>query len=262
MTSKRPTILDGLFAPVETLPGVTDKLAPLLRRVTDGPHIVDLLWHLPYSLVDRRLLQSISDIRTGAMATFVAKVEEHRASFRRGSPYRILVGDSTGSLEIVYFKLTAGYLQRLFPVGESRLISGHAESYNGFMQMAHPDLVGAAEDADRIAGLHPVYRSTAGLQPGLLEGFVHAAVDAAPDLPEWIDGPLLRREEWPAWKAALQLAHHPASDIDLNAASLARRRLAYDEILASQLAIAVLRESQRRLPAVPIAAMARCAPGH
>jgi ATP-dependent DNA helicase RecG len=239
-----------VFAPVETLDGVTAKLLPLVKRAA-GPRVIDLACHLPFSIVDRRMLASIAEARTGSPATLVVRVVEHRPSHRRGSPYRIHVEDETSAFDIVYFNLSGPYLQKLFPIGEQRIVSGRMESYNGFLQMAHPELVLPIKDRDKVGGLHPVYRSTAGLQPATLEQIVGSALARLPDLPEWIDGPLLRREGWPSWKSAFLAAHRPQTEDHLLTTSLARRRLAYDEILANQLAIAVIRENHRRQKGIP-----------
>src|SRR5262249_60638409 len=72
------------------------------------------------------------------------------------------------------------------------------------------------------------------------------AVGRAPELPEWIEPALLRRMKWPAWHTALWVAHNPTSAEDLSPNTSARRRLGYDELLANQLALALVRAAQRR----------------
>ena len=49
----RSALLDPLFAPVTVLPGIGPQLGRLIEKVA-GPLVVDLLWHLPVGLVDRR----------------------------------------------------------------------------------------------------------------------------------------------------------------------------------------------------------------
>ena len=227
------------------LPAVTPRLAPLVHRAA-GERIVDLLWHLPFGIVDRRMIGSIPAARTGATATLLVRVEEHRPSERRGRPYRIRVSDAAGALDLVFFNMPASYLRKILPPGESRIVSGRVDSYDGFLQMAHPDLILPPEQASRVGGIHPVYRSTAGLPPEALAEAVREALAITPELPVWMDAALARREAWPDWLTALRQVHTPGADADLAAVAPARRRLAYDEILASQLALAVVREGQRR----------------
>ncbi len=209
--------------------------------------MVNLLWHLPFSVIDRRLLRSIGEARVGQMATLRVTVGEHRPALARGRPYRVRVYDAKSALDLVYFKMAAPFLRQLLPPGQERFISGRVDSYDGLLQMAHPDLVLPVDKADQIGSVRPVYRGTAGLQPATLENLILRAVALAPDLPEWIDRHLLAREGWPSWREALRIAHNPETQADIDGSSVARRRLAYDEILASQLALALLKQDQRSL---------------
>ncbi len=230
---------------MELLPGVSPRHAVLIRKAA-GPLAIDLLWHLPFSILDRRLTPSISEGRVGTNATLRVRVGEHRAALRRGRPYRVEVSDGSGSLSLVFFNLSGGYLQKLLPTGEEKIISGRLESYDGFLQMAHPDLILPATALAEVGKLMPVYRSTAGLPPAVLEKTIAGIVEKLRDLPEWIDAALSRREKWSSWREAVQTAHRPQSEEDLNALSPARRRLAYDEVLAHQLTLALVRNSYKR----------------
>src|SRR5215468_143366 len=93
---------------------------------------------------------------------------------------------------------------------------------------------------------------TAGLTPKILGRAIQAAVARAPELPEWIDAALIQKMAWPAWHTALWVAHNPASPEDLSPETAARRRLAYDELLANQLALGLVRAAQRRPVGRPI----------
>jgi ATP-dependent DNA helicase RecG len=238
--------LEPLFAPLASLPGVTPRQAPLLTRAVGGGYVIDMLWHVPFSIIDRRITEPLSAARFGAMATLAVKIIRHEAPERRGRPYRIRAGDHSSELDIVYFNMPAPYLQKLLPIGQMRIISGRLELYNGGLQMAHPDLVLRLEDRTQVGGVHPVYRTTAGVTAPQLEKVIHAALGLIPVLPEWIDSALKKREAWPAWHEALKTIHQPQSDEDMNPLQPARRRLAYDELLASQLTLALMREHAKR----------------
>jgi ATP-dependent DNA helicase RecG len=140
------------------------------------------------------------------------------------------------------------YLKRLLPVGEVRVVSGRVDKFQGMLQMAHPDYALPPEQAANLPPVEPVYPLASGVQPKVLAKAIQAALTRAPDLPEWIEPALMRREGWPGWKAALTSAHAPRSEADLSPATSARRRLAYDELLANQLAVALVRMKQRKLP--------------
>ena len=247
----RPALLDSLFAPVTVLPGVGPQLGRLFERAA-GPNVVDLLWHLPVGLVDRRAAPAIGalhprDWPADSVITVRAKVERHQPGIGR-RPYRVFVSDATGALMLVYFSVKGDYLQRLLPVGAERMISGQIDYYDGMPQIAHPDYVVSPEQADSIRAIEPVYPLTAGLSSRIAARAANAALERAPDLPEWLDTALRERRRWPGWREAIIAVHAPQSEADLAPTTAARERLAYDEILASQLAVALVRARRRRRP--------------
>jgi ATP-dependent DNA helicase RecG len=249
LSAMRPALLDRLFAPVSALAGIGPQLARLVERAA-GPNVVDLLWHLPTGIVDRRAAPRIGalhprDYPDGSVITVTAKVERHQQGIGR-RPYRVFVGDGSGALMLVYFNVKGDQLQHLLPIGAERIVSGRVEYYDGMPQIVHPDHVVPPDEAGRLKPIEPVYPLTAGLSPRIIARAVAAAVERAPDLPEWLDPTLCERRRWPAWRAAVVAAHNPQSAADLALDTAARERLAYDEILASQLAVALVRATRRR----------------
>ena len=242
----RPATLDRLFAPVSVLPGVGPQLARLFERVA-GPLVVDLLWHLPSGIVDRRSAPAIAALEADRVATLRVHVEAHEPGFGR-RPYRVVCSDPTGRLTLAYFNVKGDYLKRLLPIGAERIVSGRVEFYGGAAQIVHPDLVLRPDELDKLKEIEPVYPLTAGLAPRIVQRTVAAAAERAPPLAEWIDPALVERRGWPAWLAAVQSVHGPQSEADLAPSHPARQRLAYDEILASQLAVALVRARRRRQP--------------
>ena len=242
----RPALLDTLFAPVTALSGIGPQLGKLLERAA-GPLVVDLLWHLPNGLVDRRAAPPISALTHDQVVTIKVRIERHDKGMGR-RPYRVTCGDGSGYMSLVYFNVKGDHLDRLLPVGSDRIVSGRVEFYGGIPQIAHPDYVVAPDQADRIKGIEPVYPLTAGLSPRVVQRAVAAALERAPRLPEWLEPALAARHRWPGWNEAITAAHAPQKDDDLLPATPARQRLAYDEILASQLAVALVRARRRHRP--------------
>ncbi len=240
----RPAILDRLFAPVTALPGIGSQLGRLFERLA-GPLVIDLLWHLPSGIIDRRNAPAINALEADRVATLQVRVEAHQPGMGR-RPYRVLCVDETGILTLIYFNVKSDYLMRLFPIGAERIVSGRVEFYNGIAQMPHPDLVLRPDELDRLRPIEPVYPLTAGLAPRVVQRAAAGALERAPDLPEWIDRGLMRQRQWPAWAEALRQAHAPAGEADLAPTTSARQRLAYDEVFASQLAVALVRARRQR----------------
>ncbi|MBO0739039.1 MAG: ATP-dependent DNA helicase RecG, partial [Alphaproteobacteria bacterium] len=240
----RPAILDKLFAPITALPGIGLHSAKLFERLA-GPLVLDLLWHLPSGIVDRRASPPIRDLEPDRVATVTVRVAAHYPGHGR-RPYRVVCTDGTGRLTLVYFTVKGDQLTRLLPVGAERVVSGRIEFYNRVPQMAHPDLVLRPEELAQLKPIEPVYPLTAGLPQRMVQKAAGAALERLPALPEWIDPVQQKRSGWPAWSDAARLAHSPQTEADLLASAAARERLAYDEILASQLAVALVRARRHR----------------
>jgi len=242
----RPAILDKLFAPVTALPGIGSQLAKLFERMA-GPLVVDLVWHLPSGIVDRRESPPVARLEADRIVTVAVRVEAHQAGHGR-RPYRVLCADDTGTLSLVYFNVRGDQLTRLLPIGAERVVSGRVEFYNGRPQIAHPDLVLRPDELDRLKPIEPVYPLTSGLSPRVVQKAVAAAVDRVPVPAEWIDPALRERRGWPLWSEAVRRAHAPEAEPDLLPTNPARERLAYDEVFASQLAVALVRARRYRRP--------------
>jgi ATP-dependent DNA helicase RecG len=240
----RPSELEPVFRPVTELGGVGTHMSKMLAKVA-GPEIVDMLWHLPVALLDRRYTPKIAELKQACLATLELTVDRHEPG-RGRFPYRVRCRDETGFIELVFFNVRGPYLLRQLPVGEKRLVSGRVEFYNGLPQMSHPDAILPVTARDRIAIVQPIYRLTGGLTAPMLDRMMRAALVRTPALPEWLDTGLQRKRDWPDWHAAILAVHNPESEADLLPTTPARQRLAYDELLAHQLALALVREQNRR----------------
>ncbi|MEK7246030.1 MAG: DEAD/DEAH box helicase, partial [Pseudomonadota bacterium] len=248
----RPEILFPLFKPVTAIAGIGPKLARMVGALA-GPKIADLLWHLPSGIVDRRHSPTIAEAQAGEIATLVVHVERHRKPPNPRLPYKVVTADETGRMALVFFHAREDYLQKLLPVGETRVVSGKIDLFEGEAQMAHPDHVGTLDELERIRTVEPVYPLATGLSPKVLAKALQAALDQAPELPEWIEPTYLARSGWRPWRESLRAAHAPGSLTDLASTASPRMRLAYDELLANQLALALVRASLRRVKGRAIA---------
>ncbi len=256
----RPSVLNPLFASVAALAGVgvrQEKLyAKLLGR--DGPRLIDLLFHLPTGAIDRRASPRLADVVPGSLVTVAVRIERHRPPppHRSRSPYLIYASDDTGDLVITYFNMQRSYLQRLLPVGELRYVSGTTGLYDGMLQMVHPDRVVDEKGLADLPRIEPVYPLTEGLAHGQVYRAVEAALAKLPPLPEWQDEAWLARQRWPSFADALRKLHRPAEPTDVVPETPHWSRLAFDELLAGQLALALTRAHMRRQPG-----RARASPG-
>src|SRR5215470_12150928 len=163
----RPSLLNPLFAAVTTLPGVGPKVSKLYARLfgREDPRLLDLLFHLPSGVIDRRARPKLRDVTSDSVVTVEVTVDRHRVPppNRPRMPYQIYTSDETGDLTLVYFNARKDYLQKLFPVGERRYVSGTVALYDGMLQMVHPDRVVDEAGLARLPLVEPVYPLTEGL---------------------------------------------------------------------------------------------------
>lgn len=242
--SGRPEALFPLFAALDSLAGIGPKAARALAGLAvEVPR--DLLFLLPEGGIDRRLRATVREVVPPAVVTVEVEIGLHHPPRSRGRPHRVLVRDAEAEFYLVFFHARGDWLARLLPTGQRRIVSGRIEAFDSVLQMAHPDHVLSPDAAEGLPSFEPVYPLTAGVTQKMLHKAVAAALHLAPDLAEWIDPALRAREGWPGWRAALQAAHAPQGAADLAAAHPARARLAYDEVFAHQLTLALIRAQRR-----------------
>lgn len=247
----RPNLLSPFFASVRSLPGIGPKVEQLLRRLfgrEDEARVVDLLFHLPAGAIDRRARPKLRDVTPGTVVTVAVTIDRHRPSppGRARVPYLIYASDDTGDMVLTYFHGREDQLKKVMPVGETRYVSGTAQLYDGMLQMVHPDRVVDEKGLASLPMIEPVYPLTEGLHANQVRRAAEAAVGEIPVLPEWQDDAWRKRRGFPDLKTALTTLHRPADLKDIEPDGAAWTRLAYDELLAGQVALALVRAHLKR----------------
>ncbi|MBL3704124.1 ATP-dependent DNA helicase RecG [Sulfitobacter sp. BDSS02] len=241
----RPEKLFPLFAGLETLDGIGPKTANLLSQINlETPR--DLLFSLPYSLIDRRRRTTIRGVNFPDVVTVEVMIGSHKPPRTRSGAYRIDVTDAETEFQLVYFHAKSDFLNRIAPVGARRLVSGRVEVFDGIAQMVHPHHLLAVEDANQIPEFEPVYHLTQGVSQKVMFKAANSALNRLPELTEWIDAAQKKKADWPDWAEAVQRAHHPESLAAISPEAPDRERLAYDELFAHQLTLALARRRERR----------------
>ena len=246
----RPPILNPLFAAITTLPGIGSKVERLYRRLLgrdEAPRIIDLAFHLPTGTIDRRAQPKLKDVVPGGVVTVTVTIDRHRPAppRRARAPYLIYASDDTGDIILTYFNARRDYLERLLPVGGRRIISGTTALYDGMLQMVHPDRVVDESEFAKLPLIEPQYALTEGLSMNQVRRAIEGALAKVPALPEWQDAAWLARSNFPTFADALHDVHRPPQP-EISPADTAWSRLAYDEFLAGQLALGLVRAHARR----------------
>ncbi|HEU0082931.1 MAG TPA: ATP-dependent DNA helicase RecG, partial [Bradyrhizobium sp.] len=247
----RPQLLNPLFAPVTSLSGVGPKQDKLLRYLLgrdDTRRLVDLLLHLPSNVIDRRARPKIQDAIPGTVVTLEVTVDQHRPPSGRNAraPYLVYASDDTSTVVLTYFRAQPGYVEKLLPVGAKRYVSGTLQLFDGMPQIVHPDRVLDEASFAKLSGIDPVYPLTEGLALGSLRRAIAQALQKLPVLPEWISLEVMRRSSFPPIAEALNRVHVPLELTDVLPDGRFWSRLAFDELLAGQLALALVRAQLRR----------------
>ncbi len=258
----RHEILNYLFSAVTRVKGVGGSTSEALCRLLPAPTVIsgatlpiirDLLFHLPVGLLDRRFTCPLAEAPDGVIATFVVTVEIHQpplAGARRygKKPYKVICSNETGEIALVFFNPRDDYIKQALPVGKQRVISGRTEKFDYRLQMTHPDIITTVDKLADVQRPEAVYPLTVGLTSRKIHKLVTDTLDKTPELPEWILPEMLAEKNWKSWKQSLVAAHNPQTQEELQPLSPLRLRLAYDEMLANQLHLAILRRNRQHQP--------------
>jgi ATP-dependent DNA helicase RecG len=246
----RDPVLFPFYNDLSSLPGVGPKLRPVLARLIGGETWLDLIFHLPVSWIDRRNRATINEVQVGEIATItgtVDKIDHARLKF----PARIRLRDDSGFITLAYFHANRQWLEKTFEIGKTIIASGKIGDFQGGRQIVHPDHILGADKDDELPEVEPVYPMTANITPRQIRKFMSAALGGIPDLDEWIDPHLMKRNNWPGFKQSLLRLHQPKV-YDPDGFETARQRLAYDEALAREMAMGQARLARERRHSRPI----------
>ncbi|MGE7206259.1 ATP-dependent DNA helicase RecG [Sphingomonas sp. NPDC019816] len=233
----RPDILNPLFAEVTSLKGVGPGLAKPLERLRIA-RVVDVAFHLPTGHIDRFPRDELMVADAGRVISIPLTVKEHRVSSSPRGPTRVRAEDAAGnSVALVYFGGNSGWVKKLLPIGETKVVSGRLDLYGQDLQIVHPDLGDSAEGFREREAIYPL---SEGITSRRLGALATQAVERSPELPEWIEPGLKAQRGWPDWREALARVHADPAD------AKARERLGYDEVFANQLAMTLVRADTRK----------------
>jgi len=253
----RPAILNPLFKSLKSTKGVGPQLLALMARVLDtaegqDPIVLDALFHMPSGVIDRRVGSGIAEAPVGSVATLLVHVDEHIVPPRNSrTPMRVRVHDRTDEMVLVFFGAQGGWVEKALPIGEERYISGEIGFFGREKQMTHPDFIVPPEKLDTLPQVEPVYPLTQGLSSKALRKVILSGLETVPILPEWIGGERRTLLGWPDFAEALRHVHNPRRPGEGDLVSPARMRLAYDEYLAGQLALNLVRSTLVRERGIP-----------
>ncbi|OPB31739.1 ATP-dependent DNA helicase RecG [Bartonella sp. AR 15-3] len=242
------SLLNPLFTPISTLPGINTRICSLLAKVLNinltqrEPTLIDLLRLMPHSVIDRRKQPGIAFAQEGSIVTLEVTIDQHKPPTNHNkSPYRVIGHDQTSTINLIFFHAQRSWLEKQLPEGKKVIISGKVERFKGQLSMIHPDHIVFHEQLDQMPFIEPIYPSTAGLSTKTLRRAMQKALEYIPSLPEWIEESIKKEHNFSSFPVSLRRIHAPINPDDLALESTARKRLAYDEFFANQIALGLVR---------------------
>jgi ATP-dependent DNA helicase RecG len=246
--------------PVTSLRGVGSALAATLERL--GLHTVqDVLFHLPMRYEDRTRVVPIGTLRPGDRAVIEGEVQLAEVVFRRRRALLCRIADGSGSLTLRFFHFSAAQQEALARGARLRCF-GEVRPGPAGLEIVHPEYRKLAPGASGLAdeSLTPVYPTTEGVQQGrmrMLTGLALAQL-AGGGLRDWLTPQAPGSAGLPSLESAVRYVHRPPPDADIELLNAGRhpaqRRLAFEELLAHQLSLRLLRQAADRDDAWPLPA--------
>ncbi|MFZ9889282.1 MAG: ATP-dependent DNA helicase RecG, partial [Myxococcota bacterium] len=269
---RRPSTRDSQSPTPSPVIGASDDvmLWPVTRVRGVGPqraetfaaralHTVgDLLAVLPRAYEDRRQVTDLGTVQAGSIAVVSGEIlASAQIGGGRGKRWEVLLDDGRGRLKLVFFRYGLAQMKQRFLPGATVTATGEVQRYGGVVQMVHPRVVPGAQ-TDALRGIWPVYPELGGLPPPELARAIRGALDvvmaAAPTdpLPQTIRA---QAAVLPLQEALVEI-HTPQAEMSAAAfkalcehTAPAYRRLAFEELFALSLAMALRRRLGAREPA-------------
>ena len=236
----RPAYLDLLLSPINKLKGVGPKLENIINKLGISLN-VHFLWHFPYRIIEKKYYENIHDAPINQLVTIKIEVIKHYPSKFRRQPYRVSCLANETPIDIVYFNARHPVVRSVLPLKSLKMVSGKLEFFKNKFQITHPSSIEIITDIQLLREKEPVYSLTAGLNMKNFIKLSNQVLQLLPNPKEWIDNKLLKKYNFIPWKEAIEKLHNPEIEDTFTKKNFFRRRLAFDELFAHQLAICIIR---------------------
>lgn len=214
----------------------------------------DLMFHAPLRTIDRSYTPALQQVKNGEMISQIVTVESCKISSRyrktfRKAPSKIYCSNDTGSITLIYFNNIPAFVIKRFIPGNEIFISGKVDVVSGELQMVHPNIVALAKDKDRFGQPEPVYPLISGITSKYLSTLIKNILSRLPMLEEWLPNSIIDKYGWENFNKSLHNIHSSSKNA---LTKKSKERLAFDEILAQQISIQLIKKKVKRQYKEPV----------
>ena len=248
--------INPLFTSISSISGIGPKIEQLFNKLL-GNKLINLLLHIPYNVIKRKNLENLLEAPLKTNITIKVKIIKHIPSIFKRQPYKVKCFCGDIPLDLVFFNARHPVIKKNLPLDSERLISGKIENFRNNYQITHPTHINEVNKFNNIKEIEPVYGLTAGLNQKIIQKAINHALKFIPDLEEWIDKDIVNKYSFISWKKTLIKIHNPISSENLTNINHYRRRLAYDELLAHQLSLYIIRRNNIKKKGLQLAKINR-----
>ncbi|MES2962025.1 MAG: ATP-dependent DNA helicase RecG [Pseudomonadota bacterium] len=237
--------IQTLLQPLSTLKRVGPTITNFLARLVGDNKIFDLLLHKPVRAEKIMLNPRLFEVPNDSLIIIKAKVESHTKPATSRQPYKVICYTPTGYVNLVFFKIFPSQIAKM-AIGSEIAILGNLQKIAGENQIVHPQEILPAKEIEKLPKINAIYPLGAAISQKFITQKIHETLAKVEEnIDEWIDHNLLNQQLWPSFTMALKNLHYFALEEKNhdNLHEVARKRLAYDELLAWQIAV-LLAKSQ------------------
>lgn len=236
--------LSEFFLPLSALHRAGPFISKALTKLVGGDRIFDLLLHRPMRAENISLCPRLFEVQNDELIIVKAKVESHVQPATKRQPYKVICHNSSGFISLIFFKIFPSQIAKMV-VGSEIAILGNLTRIAGENKIVHPHEILPVLEIEKLPKINVVYPLCAGVTQKFLNQKIRQVLAKNIICEEWINEELLKKQGWMGFFEALRFLHYfnnSASEKNI----LARQRLAYDELLAWQIATLIAKEAAQK----------------
>ena len=228
-----------LFEDITTLEGIGMKLGKYLKN-KKIEKVKDLLFDLPYEIIDRSNVTDLSKLEIGKITTIKVFVEKYNFPRIRGLPNKVICSDKINKINIIFFNSKEGYIRKVLPLNKEVIISGKINFYKNNYQITNPNYIKEEQNKNEIIKVFPKYTLTEGLGEKTYRNIIINVLKKLNDKDDWYTNKFLKRNKFNNLQETLLSLHNPSKKIELQSNDY--RRLVFDEIFSNLIFLSTSRK--------------------